>query len=488
MELCEETIESLHSRLIKKEIKSSDILDSVYNRIESVDPKVKAYLMLMKDKAYEMAEAAQKRVDKGENVTEITGIPIGLKDNMVLEGVETTCGAEMLKGYKPPYTATVLKKLEEAGAVFIGKLNMDEYAFGSSTENSAFFTTRNPWNLERVPGGSSGGSAAAVAADMCVAALGSDTGGSVKQPASLCGITGLRPTYGRVSRYGLIAFGSSLDQIGPMTKTAGDNAVLLKYMAGKDNKDSTSLPDEVPDYSGALKNDVSNLVIGIPDEYFIEGMDDGVKQAVLEAIKFFEKKGAKIKKISLPHTKYALDVYYIVAPAEASSNLARFDGVQYGLRGTEAGNLIDMYKKSRQKGFGPETKRRIMLGTYVLSSGYYDAYYKKAQKARTLIKKDFDNAFGGGVDVIMTPTSPTTAFKIGEKSSDPLTMYLSDIFTIAPNLAGLPGISVPCGFDKQNLPVGLQILAKPFDETALFNAAFLYQRETGWHGENPKIT
>ena len=487
MELCEETIESLHSRLTKKEIKSSDILDSVYKRIESVDPKVKAYLLLIKEKAYEMAGAAQKRIDKGENVTELTGIPVGLKDNMVLEGVETTCGAEMLKGYKPPYTSTVLKKLEEAGAVFIGKLNMDEYAFGSSTENSAFFTTHNPWNLERVPGGSSGGSAAAVAADMCVAALGSDTGGSIKQPASLCGVTGLRPTYGRVSRYGLIAFGSSLDQIGPLTKTAKDSAVLLKYMAGADGRDSTSAPEKVLNYSGQLDRGVSGLTIGIPEEYFAEGMDGGVKEAVENAVKVFEGKGAKTKMISLPHTKYALDVYYIVAPAEASSNLARFDGVQYGLRDTEAGNLIDMYKKSRQKGFGPETKRRIMLGTYVLSSGYYDAYYKQAQKARTLIKKDFDNAFSGGVDLIMTPTSPTTAFKIGEKSSDPLTMYLSDVFTIAPNLAGLPGISVPCGFDRQNLPVGLQILGKPFDETALFNAAFLYQQETEWHSKRPEI-
>ena len=485
MELYESTIESLHSRLVKKEIKPSDILDSVYRRIEAVDPSVKAYLKITKELAYEMAGQAEERINNNDNVTDLTGIPVGLKDNMVLEGIETTCAARMLQGYRPPYTATVLKKLKDAGAVFTGKLNMDEYAFGSSTENSGFFTTRNPWDIERVPGGSSGGSAAAVSADMCISSLGSDTGGSIKQPASLCGVTGLRPTYGRVSRYGLIAFGSSLDQIGPLTKTAADNAIMLKHMAGADVKDSTSVDREVPDYAAVLKKDIKGMKIGIPDEYFIEGLDREVKEKVMQAVSVLEKSGAKIEKISLPHTEYAIDVYYVVAPAEASSNLARFDGVQYGLR-EKADNMIDMYKKSRQKGFGKETKRRIMLGTYVLSSGYYDAYYKKAQKVRTLIKDDFDAAFKK-VDIIATPTAPTTAFKVGEKSSDPLTMYLSDIFTIAPNLAGLPGISIPCGFDSKNLPVGLQIIAKPFMEQDLFDAANTFQQAADFHLKKPGL-
>ncbi len=486
MELFKLTIEELHKQLIEKKVKPSEILDSIYKRIESVDPKIKAYLLLTKELAYNMAKKAEEKIMKNENITELTGIPVAIKDNMCLEGVPTTCAAKMLEGYKPPYTATVLERLKDAGAVFLGKLNMDEYAFGSSTENSSFFPTRNPWDLERVPGGSSGGSAAAVAADLCIAALGSDTGGSIKQPAALCGITGLKPTYGRVSRYGLIAFASSLDQIGPMTKTIKDNAILLKYIAGKDKKDSTTADIKVIDFAENLECDIKKFKIGIPKEYFIEGIQDEVKENVLSAIEFFRKKGAQIIDISLPHTDYAIDVYYIIAPAEASSNLARFDGVQYGLRDTEAENIIDMYKNSRQKGFGKETKRRIMLGTYVLSSGYYDAYYKKAQKVRTLIKQDFNFAFEK-VDVIITPTSPTTAFKIGEKISDPLTMYLSDIFTIAPNLAALPGISIPCGFDKNNLPIGLQIIGKPFKEDDLYKIAYLYQKETNWHLKKPDI-
>lgn len=486
MELFYETIENLHSMLKEKKIKPQDILNDVYKRIEAVDSKVKAYLLYTKDIAYKMAKDAEEKIMKNENITELTGIPIGIKDNMVLEGVSTTCAAKMLEGYKPPYTATVLKKLQGAGAVFTGKLNMDEYAFGSSTENSGFFPTHNPWDLNRVPGGSSGGSAASVAAGMCIGALGSDTGGSIKQPASLCGVTGLKPTYGRVSRFGLIAFGSSLDQIGPVTWTAKDNAIILKYIAGKDKNDSTSVDIDVPDYYKNINTNIKGLKIGLPDEYFIEGIDNEVKQKVLEAVDVFEKNGAVIKKISLPHTEYAIDVYYVVATAEASSNLARFDGVQYGLRDFEADNMIDMYKRSRQKGFGKETKRRIMLGTYVLSSGYYDAYYKKAQKVRRLIKNDFDNAFKE-VDIIITPTSPTTAFKIGEKVNNPLTMYLSDIFTIAPNLAGLPGISIPCGFDSKNLPVGLQIVGKNFAEQDLFNAAAFYQQVTDFHRKRPNI-
>ena len=433
-----------------------------------------------------MAEKAEKMIISGDGAVRLTGIPIGLKDNMVLDGVPTTCGAKMLENYRPPYTASALKKLQDAGAVFTGKLNMDEYAFGSSTETSAFFTTRNPWDIQRVPGGSSGGSAAAVAAGMAVAALGSDTGGSVKQPASLCGVTGMRPTYGRVSRYGLIAFGSSLDQIGPLTKTAADNAIIMQCIAGYDEKDSTSASVEVPDYYEKLSEDIKGKVIGLPDEYFIEGTDAQVKESVMAAIKEYEGMGAKVERISLPHTKYAFDVYYIAATAEASSNLARFDGVQYGLRDEQAENLIDMYKKSRQKGFGPETKRRIVFGTYVLSSGYYDAYYKKAQKVRTLMTEDFKKAFKK-VDVIMTPTSPTTAFKVGEKSSDPLTMYLSDIFTIAPNLAALPGISIPCGFDKDGLPVGLQIIGPAFAEQDVYDMAHSYQKKTQWHKKNPVL-
>jgi len=486
MELYQQTIEELHTQLKEKKIKPRDILDSVYKRIKQVDPRVKGYISLTEELAYKMADAAGERLAKNENVTEITGIPLAIKDNMVLDGYATTCSAKMLEGYRPPYTATALERLQDAGAVFVGKTNMDEYAFGSSTENSAFFTTRNPWDTERVPGGSSGGSAAVVAADMCIAALGSDTGGSIKQPSGLCGITGMKPTYGRVSRYGLIAFASSLDQIGPITKTAGDNAILLKYIAGIDRRDSTSAPVAVPDYRKNLKNEIKGKVIGLPNEYFIEGMQPEVKEKIMEAVKVLEKLGARTEKISLPHTDYAIDVYYIIAPAEASSNLARFDGVQYGLRDTGSDNMIDMYKRSRQKGFGKETKRRIMLGTYVLSSGYYDAYYKKAQKVRTLIKKDFDKAFEK-VDAIITAVSPTTAFKVGEKTEDPLTMYLSDIFTIAPNLAGLPGMSVPCGFDGKGLPVGMQILGKPFGEQDMFDIANAFQQNTDWHRKRPSL-
>ncbi|HPD18046.1 MAG TPA: Asp-tRNA(Asn)/Glu-tRNA(Gln) amidotransferase subunit GatA [Candidatus Goldiibacteriota bacterium] len=486
MDLHYKTIEDLHGMLKEKKIKPRDILDDVLKRTDDVDPRVKAYLLCTKELAYKMADEAERRIMKNEDVTELTGIPIGIKDNMVLEGIQTTCAAKMLEGYKPPYTATVLEKLEKAGAVFTGKFNMDEYAFGSSTENSGFFTTHNPWDLSRVPGGSSGGSAAAVAAGMCIGALGSDTGGSIKQPAALCGVTGMKPTYGRVSRYGLIAFGSSLDQIGPVTWTAKDNAIILKYIAGHDRKDSTTVNSDVPDYYKNINTNVKGMRIGLPDEYFIEGIDNEVKQKVLDAVKLFEKNGATIRKINLPHTEYAIDVYYVVATAEASSNLGRFDGVQYGLRNFDADNMIDMYKLSRQKGFGKETKRRIMLGTYVLSSGYYDAYYKKAQKVRRLIKNDFDDAFKN-VDVIVTPTSPTTAFKIGEKADAPLTMYLSDIFTIAPNLAGLPAISISCGFDGKNLPIGLQIIGRNFGEQDILNAAAFFQNETDFHKKRPEI-
>ena len=371
MELYSLTIEELHKQLTEKKIKPSEILDSAYKRIDEVEPKVNGHLHLCRERAYERAKAAENRIMKNEGVTGLTGIPMGIKDNMALEGMPVTCGAKMLEGYMPPYTATVLKKLENAGAVITGKLNLDEYAFGSSTETSAYKITKNPWDLTRVPGGSSGGAAAAVASDMCAGALGSDTGGSIKQPAALCGVTGVKPTYGRVSRYGIVPFGSSLDQVGPLAKTAKDCAIILKTIAGHDPKDSTSAAVEVPDYPGRMKQNIKGKVVGLPDEYFIGGLNEEVKDSVMAAVKKLEEAGAKIERISLPHTEYAIDVYYVVATAEASSNLARFDGVQYGLRDTEAGNIIDMYKKSRQKGFGKETKRRIMFGTYVLSSGYY---------------------------------------------------------------------------------------------------------------------
>lgn len=486
MELFELGIEELGKALGEKKIKPSEVLDSVYKRIDAVDGRVKAHILAIREYAYARAKEEETRLMKGIDITPLTGIPIGIKDNIVLEGIQTTCAAKMLKGYKPPYTATALLKLIKAGVIFTGKLNMDEYALGSSTENSGFFDTKNPWDLSRVPGGSSGGSAAAVAADMCAASIGSDTGGSIKQPASLCGVTGLKPTYGRISRYGLIAFGSSLDQIGPVAKSVRDAAILTEYMSGFDVKDSTSADVAVEKYHKNINTDIKGKIIGLPKEYFIDGMQKEVRGSIDAAVKVFERLGAKTELISLPHTEYAIDVYYVVATAEVSSNLARFDGVQYGLRDAEAQNMIDMYKRSRQKGFGKETKRRIMLGTYVLSSGYYDAYYKKAQKVRTLIKNDFEEAFKK-VDVILTPTCPTTAFKSGEKTADPLTMYLSDIFTIAPNLAGLPGISVPCGFDGAGLPIGMQLLGKPFAEQELFNTAGAYQENTDFHKKKAKL-
>jgi len=411
-------------------------------------------------------------------------IPIAIKDNICIKDYPTTCASHILKGFKPLYDATVIAKLKDSGANFLGHSNMDEFAFGSSTETSHFGPTRNPWNLDCVPGGSSGGSAAAVAANEAIWALGSDTGGSIRQPASFCGVVGLKPTYGRVSRYGLIAFASSLDQIGPFTKDVEDCALLLNLIAGHDEYDSTSANAEVPDYTKSLINDARGLKIAIPKEYFIEGIAPDVKASVDDAIAILKKKGATFTEISMPHTEYAVATYYILATAEASSNLARFDGIQYGLRSLpkeqRRTSLIDLYEETRHQGFGQEAKRRIMLGTYALSSGYYDAYYLRAQKVRTLIKKDFDDAFKQ-FDAIITPTSPTTAFKIGEKTSDPLSMYLSDIYTISANLAGIPAVSIPCGFSKDNLPIGLQIMTKPFDEEMLFRVAYSYEQNTDWH-------
>ncbi len=415
-------------------------------------------------------------------------LPLAIKDNMCMQGVETTCCSRILAGFRPPYDATVVRKIKEAGLIPLGQTNMDEFAFGSSTENSCYGPTRNPWDHDCVPGGSSGGSAAAVAAREALWALGSDTGGSIRQPASFCGVVGLKPTYGRVSRYGLIAFASSLDQIGPLTRDIADSALLLKVIAGYDEMDSTSVQADVPDYLQSLGREVKGLTIGIPKEYFIEGIDPEVEQAVTESIDALKKQGAKFIDVSLPHTEYCVATYYIVATAEASSNLARYDGVQYGLRKqpeqTRKNAIVDMFEETREAGFGPEVKRRVMLGTYSLSSGYYDAYYLKGQKVRTLIKKDFDQVFQE-CDAVITPTSPTTAFRIGEKTNDPLSMYLSDIFTISANLSGIPAISMPCGFSKAGLPIGLQIMAKPFDEEMLFRIGFAYEQATQWTKQKP---
>jgi aspartyl-tRNA(Asn)/glutamyl-tRNA(Gln) amidotransferase subunit A len=460
--------------LIEKKANAPDILDSVWKRVEAVDKDIKAFVF--KNKA---ADAKNK---KGK----LAGIPVLIKDNICVKGEDTTCGSRILKGFKPPYDATVTRRLKDEGAVLIGKANMDEFAFGSSCETSCYGPTKNPWDLKRIPGGSSGGSAAAVSAGETIMALGSDTGGSIRQPAALCGVVGLKPTYGRVSRYGLIAFASSLDQIGPITKDVKDAALLLNVIAGYDEMDSTSVDMPVSDYTRSLTKDVKGLTIGVPKEYFIEGIDKEVESSVRKAINILKDLGAKVIDISLPHTQYAVSAYYIVAPAEASSNLARFDGVQYGFRSPDAKDLVGMYIKTRSKGFGNEAKRRILLGTYCLSTGYYDAYYLKAQKVRTKIKEDFDDAFKS-CDCIVTPTSPTPAFKIGEKTSDPLSMYLSDIFTISANLAGLPAISIPCGFSEGNLPIGLHILAKPFDEETIFRAAYAFEQNTDYHKKRPNL-
>jgi aspartyl-tRNA(Asn)/glutamyl-tRNA(Gln) amidotransferase subunit A len=486
MEFYSLTIHQLHDMLKNGETTSRAVTESVLDRIASVDGKVKAYLTVTADEARAQAERADADRKGRKDIASVHGIPLAVKDNMCTEGVRTTCASRILEKFVPPYDATVVGRLKAAGFVMPGKVNMDEFAMGSSTENSGFFITRNPWDLERIPGGSSGGSAAAVAAGECIAALGSDTGGSIRQPAACCGVVGLKPTYGRVSRYGLVAFASSLDQIGPITKDVTDAAILMNLIAGHDRRDSTSANIPVPDYTKSLVKDLKGMKVGIPKEYFIEGMDPEVERAVRDAIRVLEGQGAKTVDVSLPHTGYAVATYYILATSEASSNLARYDGVKYGFRAEGAKDLMEMYLWSRSRGFGAEVKRRIMLGTYALSAGYYDAYYKKGQQVRTLIKRDFDEAFKN-VDVIVTPTAPTPAFKIGEKSGDPLQMYLSDIFTISVNLAGIPGIAIPCGFTKHNLPIGLQLLGKHFDEEAVFRAAYAYEQATEWHKRRPKL-
>ncbi len=484
MELHQLTIHELHDKIKEGKTTATAITKSVLQRIDAVEGKVHAYIRLMKDEALAAAAAADKEIKKG-NIRELSGIPIALKDIVCTKGIATTCGSHILHNFVPPYDATVVEKLRAAGAIFIGKANMDEFAMGSSTETSYFGPTRNPWDLERIPGGSSGGSAAAVAADECVASIGSDTGGSIRQPAALCGIVGMKPTYGRVSRFGLIAFASSLDQLGPFTKDVEDCAIMMNVMAGYDAKESTSVKIEVPDYRQFVGRDIKGWKVGIPKEYFVEGIDPEVKAAIEESIKAIEKCGAKSVEISLPHTQYCLAVYYIIAPAEASSNLARYDGVKYGFR-APASELLDMYKKTRMQGFGAEVKRRIMIGTYALSAGYYDAYYKKASQVRALIKKDFEEAFKK-CDVILTPTTPTPAFKIGEKTDNPLQMYLSDIFTISTNLAGIPGISLPCGYTKSGLPIGVQFLAGHFQEGKLIQVASAYERKAQIEKRRPKL-
>ncbi len=480
MELYKLSTVELSEKLKNKEIDSAVLYTRLVERIKSVEGKMNAFARYYEKPCHLIKNKDNYAVNKG-----LYGLPVAIKDNICIKGKETTCSSKILQGFKAPYDATVISRLKGAGASFIGQTNMDEFAFGSSTETSFYGPTHNPWDLERVPGGSSGGSAAAVAADEAIVALGSDTGGSIRQPAAMCGIVGLKPTYGRVSRYGLIAFASSLDQIGTLSKTVEDAALIMNIISGKDELDSTSCDVEVPDFLEVIKGDIKGLKAGIPKEYFIEGLDDEVKTIVKEAIETLKKLGVEVEEISLPHTKYAVSTYYLIAPAEASSNLARFDGVQYGIR-QSASDLADMYKNTRAEGFGQEAIRRIILGTYSLSSGYYEAYYLKALKARAVIANDFKEAFKK-VDFILTPTAPTTAFKINEKINDSLQMYLSDIYTIPVNLAGIPAMSVPCGFDSKKLPVGLQIITKAFDEATIFKVAYSYQQNTLWHKEKPKL-
>ncbi|MBU0629677.1 MAG: Asp-tRNA(Asn)/Glu-tRNA(Gln) amidotransferase subunit GatA [Candidatus Margulisbacteria bacterium] len=480
-----QTSHELHALLTGKKLSSLELTEALFERINSVEAKVKAFVSLTKEEALIQARAADERLKTGEQVTPLTGIPIAIKDNMCTRGILTTCSSKILNNFIPSYDATVVARLKTAGAVIIGKANMDEFAMGSSTENSALYPTRNPWDLGTVPGGSSGGSAAAVAADEAILALGSDTGGSIRQPAAFCGVVGLKPTYGRVSRFGLVAFASSLDQIGPLTKDVTDSAILLGAIAGRDEKDSTSVDLPVPDYRKALIDDVKKVKVGLITNLLGEGIAPEVKQAVQEAAKTLEKLGAEIIEVTLPSFEYAVSTYYLLAPAEASSNLARFDGVKYGHRSSGDKDLLNMYYHTRQEGFGQEVKRRIMIGTYALSAGYYDAYYLKALKVRTLIKQDFEKALGQ-CDVLLSPTAPTVAFKIGEKTADPLAMYLSDIATIPVNLAGLPALSLPCGF-AGGLPIGLQIIGKAFAEETIFRVAYTYEQNTKWHNQKPKL-
>ncbi|WP_027085654.1 Asp-tRNA(Asn)/Glu-tRNA(Gln) amidotransferase subunit GatA [Cohnella panacarvi] len=486
MSLFDLRLSELHNRLTTKQLSVAELVDASLSRIAETDVKIGAFLTLNEENARKAASELDAELASGGEKGLLFGIPAGIKDNIVTEGLRTTCGSKFLENYDPIYDATVMKKLRAAQSITVGKLNMDEFAMGGSNENSAYHPVRNPWALDRVPGGSSGGSAAAVAARQAYFTLGSDTGGSIRQPAAYCGVVGLKPTYGLVSRFGLVAFASSLDQIGPITKNVEDSAYVLQAIAGHDERDSTSANVDIPDYLSALTGDVKGLKIGVPREYMGKGIDPQVKERVLEALKVFESMGAHWEEISLPHTDYAVATYYLLASSEASSNLARFDGVRYGVRASNPDNLLDMYRRSRSEGFGPEVKRRIMLGTYALSSGYYDAYYKKAQQVRTLIKRDFDQAFEK-YDLIIGPTAPTPAFKIGEQVGDPLTMYLNDICTIPVSLAGVPAISIPCG-TADGLPVGLQIIGKHFDEATVLRAAHAFESQTGFHNLRPALS
>jgi aspartyl-tRNA(Asn)/glutamyl-tRNA(Gln) amidotransferase subunit A len=473
------TIPELREKFASDEIRPADVVDQLAARVEAVDPKLKAYLHLDVDKS-------RAQADKADISLPLGGVPIAIKDVINVQGDPCTCASKILQGFVSPYDATVITKLREAGAVFFGRTNMDEFAMGSSTENSSWGKTRNPWDLERIPGGSSGGSAAAVGGHEAFAALGTDTGGSIRQPAALCSCVGLKPTYGRVSRSGLVAFASSLDQIGTFTKTTEEAAMLLKVISGYDPRDNTSAEQPVPDYTAALKTGVKGLKLGVPKEYFIEGIDPEIEKSVRAAIEEYKSQGAEIVEVSLPHTKYAVAVYYIIATAECSANLARFDGVRYGKRAEKPKDILDLYGRTRAEGFGAEVKRRIILGTYVLSSGYYDAYYNRAQKVRHMIAQDFKLAFKK-CDALLTPTSPTAAFKLGERTQDPLQMYLADIFTIAVNLAGICGISIPCGFTSGKLPIGLQIIGPKWGEETMLRVAHAYEQATPWHQEKPPL-
>lgn len=484
MEIYSQTIKEARSAIDRGDVSPVELVKAVLGRIDAVEEEVSAYITVNRDDAVEQAKQAEKSIKDGDKRS-LNGIPIAVKDNICTEGIRTTCSSRMLENFIPPYESTATQRLKKEGYILIGKTNLDEFAMGSSTENSAFGHTKNPWDRSRVPGGSSGGSAAAVAADECIAALGSDTGGSIRQPAAFCGVVGFKPTYGMVSRYGLVAFASSLDQIGTITKNVEDSAILLNVICGHDQLDSTSVSKEIPDFTSLLGQDIKGMKVGFPMEYFIEGMEREVEESVKEAIKMLESLGAIPVEISLPHTGYAVATYYVLATSEASANLARYDGVRYGLR-TKGKDLLDMYMKTRAEGFGAEVKRRIILGTYALSTGYYDAYYRKAQQVRTLIKRDFQKAYEK-VDVIVTPTTPTTAFRAGEKTEDPLQMYLSDIFTISVNLAGVPAISLPCGLTSGGLPVGLQIIGNHFDEGSVLRAAYAYEQNTDWHRNKPNL-
>jgi aspartyl-tRNA(Asn)/glutamyl-tRNA(Gln) amidotransferase subunit A len=480
------SIRQLHQQLIQKQRSATEITQEALDRIAAVDSQVKGFLLVTPEQALEQARQVDAQIAAGDEIGPLAGIPIAIKDNICTRSIKTTCASKILQNFVPPYDATVIEKLKATGAVMVGKTNMDEFAMGGSTETSAFQKTANPWDLERVPGGSSGGSAAAVAAEEAVVALGSDTGGSIRQPASFCGIVGLKPTYGLVSRFGLVAFASSLDQIGPFSRTVEDSAILLNAIAGDDPRDATSLKVKIPDYTQFLTPSLKGKTIGVIKETFGEGLDETVASTVQTAIQQLKDLGAKVVEVSCPRFRYGIAAYYIIAPSEASANLARYDGVKYGSRIEDAEDLLDMYRRTRAEGFGAEVKRRIMIGTYALSAGYYDAYYLKAQKVRTLIKQDFEQAFEQ-VDALVTPTAPTTAFKLNEKVSDPLSMYLLDLMTIPVNLAGLPALSLPCGFDAAGLPVGLQIIGNVLREDQILQVAHAYEQATAWHQQEPTL-